>query len=199
MKWRRDNGETWSWMTWRPVTGDRMNSIYVRSGEHTLADMDAYEEFSAKAGAHWNRTVDQYVESYATWITETDSDLEVWPEDLQPNLIQAYTYRLKPGGDRSFDAALKKIHQGLVKVNWGEPFSISRVISGSDGNEVSVILPYENYADMAEPEKSLVAALSEAFGEEEAGKLMKQITSSYASVDEVLVRFDPERSLILEQ
>ncbi|CAN5189654.1 hypothetical protein BH24PSE2_BH24PSE2_24190 [soil metagenome] len=199
VQWRRDNGETWDWMTFRPVTGDQLNSIYVRSGEHTLAEMDDYEQFAAKANEHWDSTVDPLVESYASWITQEDPELSSWPDDLRPNLIQAYTYRMKPGGQQQFDAALKKIHEGLVKVNWGESYSIDRVVSGSDGNEVSIVFPFESYADMAEPDKSFMAALSEAWGEKEAGKLIKQISDSYASMDEVLVRFDPEHSLIRRQ
>ena len=198
VEWRRDNGETWTWMAFRPVTGDRLNSIFVRSGDHTLAEMDEYEAFQAKASEHWNGSVDQYVESYVTWITENDEELGSWPEE-EPNLIQAYSYRLKPGGEPAFNAALRKIDEGLVKVNWGEPYAIARVLSGSDGNEVWLILPYESYADMAEPDKTFAEALSEAWGEKEAGKLMKQISGAYESVDEILVRFDPEHSLILEE
>lgn len=166
--------------------------------EHTLADMDAYQAFEDKANEHWDSTVDQYVQSYSSWISRADEEIESWPEDLEANLIQVFTYHVKPGHDQQFNEAMQKIHEGLVEVNWSEPYAVDRVVSGAPGTLVSLVLPFRDFADMADPEKSFDAALAEAHGKGEAGKLMEQISDAYDHVDEVLVRVDPELSLMLD-
>lgn len=199
IQWRRDNGETWTWIMYRPVTGEHMNAIYVRSPEHTLADMDAYQEFEDKAAEHWSGTVDQYVESSASWISRVDEEIWSWPDDLQPNLIQVFVYTVKPGHEQQFNEGMQKVHEALVEVNWGEPYALEHVVSGGSGGQVTLALPYRDYADMAEPEKSFDAALAEGAGEREAGEIMEQISSAYDHVEEFLVMVDREHSIFQEE
>ncbi|MGH8495316.1 MAG: hypothetical protein ACREVN_04215 [Gammaproteobacteria bacterium] len=196
--WRRENGETWTWMTYMPLAGERMYSVWVRSDGHTLADFDTYAEYGRKAEEHWFGTVDQYVGSYESWISQTVETLEFWPEDTQFELFQAFTYHVKPGFERQFDEAAKMVHDGLVKVSWNEPHSFDRLISGAGGYLMTLVLPYRNFADMAEPEKTFDEALAEAYGEKRAGELMMQIAESYGEVEEVLVRVDREHSITLD-
>lgn len=199
IQWRRDNGETWTWIAYRPVTGEHINSIYVRSPEHTLADMDAYQEFEGKAGEHWDGTVDQYVESVASWISRADEEISSWPEDLRPSLIQVFVYNVKPGHHQQFNEAMRKIHQALVEVNWSEPYEIEHIVSGGPGYQVTIARPYTDFADMADPEKSLNAALGEGAGEREAGEILEQFSGALDHVEEFLVMVDPEHSIFQEE
>ncbi|MGI9263710.1 MAG: hypothetical protein ACR2QU_02200, partial [Gammaproteobacteria bacterium] len=107
-KWRVDNGDPWSWSTYHRSTGDDLGTWFIRSGNHTYADFDAYgdSEFAKKAYEHWMANVEPYVANSASHLSENLPDLSHWPADAGPHeWYWVYTYKLKPGNGRAFVAA----------------------------------------------------------------------------------------------
>jgi hypothetical protein len=167
-KWRVDNGDPWRWDTFHKSTGDDLDSWTLRSFGHTYADLDAYgdSDFGKQAYENWLANVDPYVDAVAGHLAELAPDLSNWPEDAgEFEWFWVYTYKLKPGSQGDFTDAAKAIVDALKEAEWGELFAFTWQLDG-DVPAVSLVLPENNWAGFAGPEKSAREIVAEALGED---------------------------------
>ena len=117
-QWRKQAGDPWIWIVHQVVNGGNLGSFAIRSGDHSWADFDSYEEFGIKGTTEWNKNVVPHVGSVSNVITSVDTTNFNWPSNFEEvNLISVTTYHLKPGHGRAFTEAVNKYHTAITEHN----------------------------------------------------------------------------------
>lgn len=82
VQWRKEQGDPWQWTTYQLVNGERLGDYVIRSGNHSWADFDAYEDFLTQGSPHFYNAVGAYIDSVAGSITRVDCSLLRWHSSL---------------------------------------------------------------------------------------------------------------------
>lgn len=198
-QWREQNGDPWTWEIYELATGENLGDFYIRSGGHSWADFDAYEqaEFSAAAFEHYAATMAPAVESISSWISETDTAHARIPESMENiQLFQVITWHLKPDKGQDFEDAIDKFHDAIVQTDWPVHYVFGSPVVGADGPQTSLVLFYENWAAFEGPEKEFGEMMAEVYGEE-AGEIFQKFSGSIAWSESFVLRIRPDLSVNL--
>ena len=184
LDWRRENGESWVWGVYQVANGDNMGDYILRSGFHTWADFDDYNEFLTRAAAHFFKMAGPYINSFRGVITRVDDQNLLWPEDNSSvNLIQVFQYRVKIGKTRDLTEVISKVHQALVQQNWPLHYSWEWNANGGEGIVAMLILPFSSWESMQEPENPMESVLEQVYGKEQSQALFAGFADSVESVE----------------
>ena len=180
-QWRKQNNDPWEWVWYQVVNGDGLGRYMVRSGNHRWGDLDARFAWddSVGAGRHFQATVGPYFESEDSSITQRDGALSRPLDDYSAITLFAVTeFDVRLMGQ--FREAITKIGEGLDRGNWGRAYMWEMVANGGTTDAVLVI-PAENWGELAPPAKPLPMVLAEVYGEHEANELLQQFERSIRS------------------
>lgn len=188
-EWRKEQGDPWTWSVMQVVNGENLGRFIARSGGHGWGDFDAYDMgFDQQANVHFNATVAPLLESTSSAITSVDTTNINWhPNNDAVNLISVTTFHLKPGKGQAFTEAVNKFHTAIVEHNHPTHYAFEWNVNGVNGQAVSLILPYENWAAMAGPEEPLFVFLARVLGQEELQKLGEAFDSTYHKEESFVV------------
>lgn len=197
--WREANGDPWSWGVYQIVTGEDQGDFVVRSGGHSWADFDAYEEseFAEAAAAHFEATMVPAIGSVSSVITAADTAHQRFPESFEN--IQFYeilTWHLKPDRVQDFQEVIDQIHDAIVQTDWPARYGFFSPVVGADGPRVSLVLFFENWADFESPETSFEEMMAEVYGDE-AGAIVEKFASSFRWEESYVLRIRPDLSVNL--
>jgi hypothetical protein len=124
-------------------------------------------------------------------------DMSLTKPPASPAKMRTTTYySVIPEHANEFVAAVKKINEGLQKSNY--PLKPSRWYALANGGEVPTfvqIVDRATWADVEPPEKTLDAALKEAYGDT-GPQLLDQLRHSCSKVVSELSVYRPELSYI---
>nr|ADI23222.1 hypothetical protein [uncultured Gemmatimonadales bacterium HF0770_11C06] len=195
VQWRKQNNDTWEWVWYQVVNGDGLGRYMVRSGNHRWADLDARYAWddSVGAGRHFQATVGPYFESEDSSITQQDGALSRPLDDYSAITLFAVTefdVRL-PG---QFREAITKIGEGLDRGDWGRPYLWQMGANGGT-TDAALVVPAENWGELAPPAKPLPMVLAEVYGEQEASELLQQFARSIRSQNSYTLRVRRDLSL----
>ena len=195
--WRKEQGDPWYWQVFQVVNGDNLGNIFIRSGDHTWGDFDAYDGgFGQQGSAHWQANVMSHVESITSMITASHADYHQLPEDMSVfNLFSVTFYHVKPGYGDDFMEAVGLFHDAVKKTDWPVHYAWVSTVNGGEGPANILVLPYENWAAMAGPEKSLGAMMNEVYGEY-ASNAFEQFGSSHYATESSILLFRPDLSVL---
>lgn len=198
IEWRRNANDPWPWWAWQVVNGEDLGTMYFYSGEHTWDALDAYEDF--EGGDHFNETVGHLVAEATSWIDTMDRDITHWnPEPDNVKYMSVIEWHLKPGAHWQFKKLVEKYHKLLRENDHPGYYGFSWTVNGGPGDVVTLLLPYESWADMAPPEETMQAMLFRVLGEEEAMKMDKAFADTFTSSKSMIVKHIPELSVIPEE
>ena len=167
----------------------------VRSGNHRWADLDVRDAWDDRVGAgpHFLATVGPFFESEDSSISQLDGVLSRPPDDLSAMTLFTVTeFDVRLLGQ--FREAITKIGEGLDRGNWGRSYLWQMVANGGT-TDATLVVPAENWAALAPPEKSLPVVMAEVYGEQEANELMQQFASSIRSRNSYTLRVRRDLSL----
>lgn len=173
-------GDSREWDTFSPVLGGHMSHYVIRSCCFHWADQDSYTAWSMENSAlsdDWDANVDPHVEEYKHYLYALDFDNSHWAEDApEYNYFGVTRWTPKQGSGGSMSAAVEEISSLAKKANWPRYWSWSNRIGGKPN--LTLVSPFENYADMAPPEPSFFERMSQELGGDEAAQEMFQRFSS---------------------
>ena len=197
VQWRKQNNDPWEWTWYQVVNGDGLGGIryMVRSGNHRWADLDVRYAWDDRVGAgrHFASTVGPYIESEDSSIAQLDDALSRPLDDYSAITLFAVTdfdVRL-PG---QFRDAIARIGEGLDRGNWGRPYLWQMGANGGT-TDAGLVVPAENWGELAPPAKTLPMVLAEVYGEQEARELLQQFTRSIRSQNSYTHRVRRDLSL----
>jgi len=195
VQWRKQNNDPWEWVWYQVVNGDGLGRYMVRSGNHRWADLDLRYAWDDRVGAgrHFQATVGAYIESEDSSITQQDGALSRPLDDYSAITLFAVTdfdVRL-PG---QFRDAIARIGEGLDRGNWGRPYLWQMGANGGT-TDAGLVVPVENWGELAPPAKTLPMVLAEVYGEQEARELLQQFTRSIRSQNSYALRVRRDLSL----
>ena len=196
-EWRRTNGDPWAWTIYTVVNGTNLGDFVIRSGNHTWAELDAYEDFLNKGTIHYYASVGPYINGVTSHITRMRADQVRWPEDPSTiKYIEIVNYLLKPGHAAAFRKAITKAHDAATQTDWSGRYAWEWMVNGGPVPLATLVLPFTSYADMDTDDDGVGAMLTKVYGEEEANALMEGFAGASASVETQLLRFRPDLSLM---
>jgi hypothetical protein len=173
MNVRKEAGDPASWQTFTNNTGDSLSTYFIRNCCFSWADRDAYDawgEENPEVSADWNENVHSLVSNYGHHFSEVDFENSNWPDEgSEVKFVGVTSYRIKPGAGQQFDAAKNELSQIALNEGWAEAGHNWAWSSSVDGpTTVNLVIPHENYADMANPDPTFFQFLSQHLGSEEA-------------------------------
>jgi hypothetical protein len=177
--WRKTAGESFHWNIYQPVVGKDLGYYVIRSGQHNWKDMDtnAAWEMKADANGEYDRQVGPYTERAEHFFGESDPKHSHWIESSDYKYFGVSSYQKVSGTYAAREEALNKIQKAVDDEKWPYPYEISDVIGGD--NHMQIVTPMKSYADMADPDPSLMKILAKSLGSEEAAAAtMKQFGST---------------------
>lgn len=193
--WRKSTGEGFNWSIYQPIVGEDLTYFAVRSDEHHWKDFDANAAWEAKnkAGDAYNEQVGPYTARVEHYFTETDSAHSHWIDSKDYKYFSVTRYYTKSGTYGERTDALNKIRKAAVDEKWPYPYDIRNLIGGKE--PMQVVIPMKSYADMADPDPSLMKILAKSLGSDaEAAATMKQFGSTIDHTTNTIYEYRPDLS-----
>ncbi|MCW8091201.1 hypothetical protein [Alteromonas sp. ASW11-130] len=182
IKFRRDKQEPREWHVYSPVLGHKLDRIAVRANGFTWKDMDSYRDWSMKEGIdqHWEKTGGDLVDHYHHYISVEDHENSNWGPDVKYRYVGVTSYIPKIGHRMAIEKDKKAMVEAAKSQNWPYHWAFAQEIGGR--GEISLAVPYQNWASMAPPETKFMKTLSNHMGAEEAKKLMESWGSHFEEI-----------------
>jgi len=195
-QWRMENGDPWSWNVYQVINGKNMGDFIIRSGGHSWADFDSYQDFNAKGSAEFGKTVSPYIAQITSLISANDTTLVNWyPNDDQVNLIQAYDYKLKPGHGMDFFNAIKAYGEAIKKEGRKDYFNVIWNVNGGSALTVTLVFPYKDWAEMEGPKEKWSDFTKRVLGAAKAKEVHDKLVNSYSDVHGYIVQLRRDLSV----
>jgi hypothetical protein len=188
-QWHRDHKDPWTWVGFMIETGEDSGKYGWATANHWWGDFDEFDATLGEADdANFAITAGLYTQSYRSWFSVALPALSNPPPvgTVYP-LYQVVDYQLANGRQGAFTSALGEIVAALNAGGWEGHYSWSERVGG-DGPVYTLLIPLENWADMAEPERPFGVILVEQLGEEKAAELMTTVGRSTRSTNSRIVR-----------
>lgn len=194
VKFLKSKGDPREWKAYTPVLSDGFNKYIVRYCCTNYPDMDTYQKWQNdnKITEHWNSTAGKYVGAYEHYLGEVDLDNSNWNVEGKNNQFFAVTeYHTKMGMGKSVEEGKKMLSDNAKAMKWPYSWSWQRQIGGN-GN-LSIVVPYENFSQMAPPEKSFAKALAEHIGDEaKASEMFSKWSDNFSHTTYSVWRIRPD-------
>ena len=147
----------------------------------------------AKSDAQFEKDIMPHVARYEHRWSEADFDHTHWQDRHDYKYFWVETRKLAPGGYEGIMGAIDKVHKALVAAKWSQSYGFDWLIGGEGG--LMLVLPYANYADMAEPEPNLMKTVAMQLGsEKEAREVLHQFDEAVASMSTTVYVYRPDLS-----
>jgi hypothetical protein len=170
--------DDWAIHTWQIVSGKRTGQYVRASFGHHWADFDREEEIAEQDSADSAQTLDPYIASARTQFYRFLPDLSRPAEGGPSKLIRVVFFHLHQGSEPKFRGAIAKAHAAIQKTGWGSSYLWHELEDGGSHPTYALGLPRDSWAGFAPQDKNFVEMLTEAYGEEDAGKVLRAITES---------------------
>ncbi len=196
MAFRSEKNDPRMWQVYTPTTGSELNKYIVRACCYEWSDQDSYIEWTKTAGTgkNWNELVHPHVESYSHDFIETDSKNSHWKEGTVANYVGVTNMKVKSGSGQKMNKAISAMSKVAKDHNWDKSWWWAYPVSGD--TDVSLAIPFANFADMAPLEESFYKFVVRVLdSEDEANKLFDNYSSSIDSSSYTIYKHEKELSM----
>lgn len=194
LAWHKAQKDMWTYPGWQVISGD-ISSYGVGTFGHNWADFDTPgvpgDADQADAQVNIAPYVDSVEFTYWAYLKEVSRPPA---EGTETPLSQVLSFRVHFGKADDFNRIIRKITDGLNKANWEGRYEWYSLVNGGDVPAYVLVLPRANFAAMAPPAKSFVAALEEAIGRQETEELLEDFEKCVKSETTEIVRSRPDLS-----
>ncbi|MCZ7640834.1 MAG: hypothetical protein M5U12_35125 [Verrucomicrobia bacterium] len=196
MDWRREQGDSWRWLTWEYASGEVPRYCVATFG-HDWADFDAMPLAgrAEEAGGGLASTLSalppvvQYFEHLAE-VSDYGSPTNT------PTVAEISLYQLHYGKQAQFYAALREFHAALSRVGGVNRYEWFELRSGGETPQFLLLLPRANWAAFDVRTDALRDALEQALGKRKAARVFEQFTAAVRLHVRCAVRLRPDLSLL---
>ena len=199
MQFHRTQKDTFTWGTWLIQTGENTGTYVTSTCGHAWKDFDEWEKRMGKADTA-DSNINLVPNAGATWdgFYVERADLSLAPPNRPPAAMTAVTiYVLKPGAAPDFIGAVTKINAALQKSSDIPKNSTwLQLINGGEGPSFVLLSDRNSYADMAPGPKSIIDAVTDAYGQETSDQIFKTIRNSTAHVSTELAEYRADLSYV---
>lgn len=196
MEWHRQQNDPWTWNTWVIQTGEDFGTYGIGTFGHQWSDFDNPGVSPQADSAHYLANVGQYVESvtsvFAAYLPKISRPRTAGPAPMSVVL----RFRVRMGKGEEFMNAIAKVSKAIEKTNWLAHYAWYALVNGGEHPTFVLVLPQENYADMAPQEKPFEKMLEEAFGRAEAEAIRHTFDKTIKSESSYLSVSRPDLSYI---
>ncbi|MDT8321166.1 MAG: hypothetical protein RQ826_11630 [Xanthomonadales bacterium] len=179
---RSEQDDPRQWEVYTPLLGDELGRFAIRACCFNWADLDAYTAWDeSKTGvyAHFNEKVAPLVDKAEHYFDEIDWTSSHW-NDGSYRYFSITEFMPRAGHANQFKGARVKLSQIAIDQGWASDERSWLWLSRIGGKpSVSLVVPHENYADMAGGDEAFFQFLASKLGSsEEAMKLMQEFSGS---------------------
>jgi len=201
MGWHKSQKDTWSWYTWEVLTGDATGSYVVGTFQHQWKDFDGRDKFNeadtADAMSAMGASLAGEQMSYYTYRADLSGGPEVFPPPTQ--MIAVTHFMLKPDGINDFIEGVKKVGEGIKKTSY--PLSGTnhwyQLLNGGEGPHFVLVGERASWASFQPPtDKTLDAAMEEAYGKEQGAAILASLRKAIRSVHTEALQYRPDLSYV---
>ena len=190
-----DKEGAWRYQWFSVLTGPNTGKYIARSGDHNWADFDAVHDWDEEAGARFAKDVQPHIAEATIMITKRDDELGMWPESMEGyGYFSITNWHVKQGQNNAFNEGLKKINETLKDGGWPNYYAFAYPVSGGKGNQVIIVSPRKNFADMAPKEPKFIDIMNKAMGEEETKAFLAEWSQTYHVGQNSLLKHRPKLS-----
>lgn len=190
MDWHKRQNDSWAWAVWQIETGDRAGSYISGSFAHQWKDLDDWEKKLGDADtADGNLNLAPFSAGGTNGIYNLLSDVSR-PGGATPSpMSELFHYQLKMGADQEFRSAIKKVHEAIGKAGVDWHYGWYELVDGGEHPTFVLAVQMNGWADLAPSEPAFPAMLAKAFGDYEAGEILKSIDHSVKAVRSEVIRY----------
>jgi hypothetical protein len=200
-QWRKANHDPWTWGVYTPETGADLGTFFIRSGNHTWADFDAYDKgFGPQGQVQWAANVAPLVQSISSSIDRRlpDSLNQLPPTGTAINLANVTTFRIRVGMEPQFESQVAQAVKVLKAAKWPGYWVWFTPVSG--GPEIGPVVYlaglFGTWADMKEPDPSFASVMTKALGQDGFTKWVNAFNATLRATSEGTVRYRPDLSVM---
>ncbi|GAB4222633.1 MAG: hypothetical protein Kow0062_20950 [Acidobacteriota bacterium] len=191
----RQHGDDWNWTTWQVVAGEDLGSYYIHSGSHAWADFDSMPEIPDDQKHVWDH-ISPHTREMSAMMTALDAEISRMGDRQGPApMYEIVIFRLRPGMDRAFRHAIKRLHGAIVEKNLPMNYSFEWIVAGNRGSELLLAIPRDTWAAF-KPMGNFWDAVEEVYGDFEAQMLRKLLGKSIAEERNFVVALREDLSLM---
>ncbi|MBI4462685.1 MAG: hypothetical protein HY653_07260 [Acidobacteria bacterium] len=199
MAWHKAQQGTWAWYVWSVVSGEGTGSYGAGTFGHRWADFDTPDISEAADVGDAQQNILPYVAEGGQWrfYALLPKVSRPRPQELGTAAMEEiWSFRLRGGTEEEFLNAIAKAHQAILQTNWPVHYEWYTLVNGGEHPEFVLVLPKENWAAMAPPEKPFPKMLEEAFGRAEAEAVLKVFDKTIKSQTSEIIRTRADLSYI---
>jgi hypothetical protein len=198
MQWHRQQNDTWAWLVWEVLTGDRMGQYVVGTFGHDWKDFDDKAKFEEEDDANAMSVIGPYIQPLSGGFYAVRPELSLTPPSPggQPATFSSVTtVLLKPGGSMQAEEAIKEVNAAIKKSNWpAKPSLWYQLLNGGEGPTLVMVIARAKWADFQPPEKEFGQMLGESYGKMGAENLLRKFYGSVRSYHSQIIKFRPDLS-----
>ena len=172
------------WDLYSQILGNNMDTVIARSFGFTWADMDAYAIWSQDKNPvqHFNDAVMPNVSNLGHYLSVIDVANSHWGPEVTFRYVGVSSYHVKQGHQGAMEKDIKLFSDVAKENNWDYNWSWAQGV-GSEGN-MSLAIPYKNWAAMAPPEQEFSEMMAKHLrSEKKAKKVFERWQSHFDSIE----------------
>ncbi|MBZ5544807.1 MAG: hypothetical protein LAO07_14185 [Acidobacteriia bacterium] len=200
MQWHRQQNDTWAWIVWEEVNGERMGQYVVGTFGHDWKDFDDRANFEKEDTANAMSLIGPYIQSLSGSFYAVRPDLSLArpsPGGPPSAFSSVTTVLLKPAGFLEAGEAIKEVNAAIKKSNWpAKPSAWYQLLNGGEGPTLEMVVAREKWADFQPPEKEFGQMLGESYGKMGAENLLQKFYGNVRSFHSEIIKFRPDLSYI---
>ncbi len=165
---RQAAGEPFQWLIYQAMFGDDGGEYYVRSADHSWADLDMYNgmgDFQEEVGDHFTRTMTPFIAESSSWVSVLDTAMSAMPPNMdEMNVFMVNRIWVDGEGAMAMEEALGAFHE-TAAANHMYHIVLRTLVCGQ-GSDLALVFPAENFAGLEEPSPGMDELMMQEHGQE---------------------------------
>ncbi len=200
LQWHHQQHDTWSFVVWQIISGERSGNYVAGTFGHDWKDFDDRAKFEEADEAAFMQTVWPAVESATTsyWLYRADLSLPEPGQTGPEPYAEVITFFLKPDAwEPDVEESIKKINGALKKGNTALHGEWYQLLNGGP-DAMALVMGHKSWADFQPPGKDFFTVVTEAYGPQLTRTLFRTFGENMRATRSEIMHYRPDLSYIPE-